>query len=626
MVWSPIITAQYVIVHRVVGRELDTPTRDGILRALSFGRTADGAFRLHPESPGYVFVTTLVYVAMRLLGVSADEPLAKDARAWIERQGDGHGVLEIPTWGKFWLALIGLRPWSSVNPCPPELMLLPRWLPLHPTRYYCHTRYIYLAMAYLSGRRFTADLGPVRDELARELYGAPLAAIDFAASRDRVASSDLHVAPAPVLRMARSALRVLEHWHSRRLRVRALARCLSHVVAEQRASRYQGLSPVNALLNCLALFADDPHHPDLEPSLAGLEAWRWEDDAGVRFAGARSNTWDTAFALEALAASAEASPQSSDAVRRGYAFLVGAQMTAELPSDEAATRDPLTGGWCFSDGVHRWPVSDCAAEAVSALLAVEARPALAPPDAERIPRDRLGHAVAFILSRQNDDGGFGTYERRRAPLWLERLNPSEMFGRCMTERSSIECTASALVALARVRDAVPSLAGAAVGRAIASGVAFLRASQRTDGSVPGFWGINFTYAAFHFARGLRAAGVRADDPALRRIAAWLVAHQRADGGWGEHWTGCLTDTYVEHPESQPVMTSWALLALVEILGRDAEPVRRGVAWLVARQDALGGFPAGAVNGVFFGTAMLDYRLYPVYFPAWALARAGAAAH
>jgi hypothetical protein len=27
-----------------------------------------------------------------------------------------------------------------------------------------------------------------------------------------------------------------------------------------------------------------------------------------------------------------------------------------------------------------------------------------------------------------------------------------------------------------------------------------------------------------------------------------------------------------------------------------------------------------VNGVFFGAAMLTYRLYPVYFPLWAVNR------
>ena len=36
------------------------------------------------------------------------------------------------------------------------------------------------------------------------------------------------------------------------------------------------------------------------------------------------------------------------------------------------------------------------------------------------------------------------------------------------------------------------------------------------------------------------------------------------------------------------------------------------------------YPEQAVAGVFFGTAMLHYRLYKAYFPAWALARAAGA--
>jgi len=63
-----------------------------------------------------------------------------------------------------------------------------------------------------------------------------------------------------------------------------------------------------------------------------------------------------------------------------------------------------------------------------------------------------------------------------------------------------------------------------------------------------------------------------------------------------------------------------LLALLEVLGPAAVPVRGGVEWLRGRQRADGSWPGQAVNGVFFGTAMLDYRLYASYFPAWALAR------
>jgi lanosterol synthase len=295
-------------------------------------------------------------------------------------------------------------------------------------------------------------------------------------------------------------------------------------------------------------------------------------------------------------------------------------MTRELPRWWDEDRDPIIGGWCFSDGAHRWPVSDCTAEAVSALLVVDGRAELAPPAGERIAPARLAAAAEFILRRQNADGGFATYERRRGSAWLERLNPSEMFGRCMTERSYVECTASAIGALARLRAAERALVSPRLEGAIERGARFLRRAQRADGSVPGFWGINFTYGAFHFVEGLRAVGVAAADPALSRAAAWLVAHQRADGGWGEHHSGCRDDRYVEHPESQPVMTAWALLALLEVLEPTAEPVRRGIEWLVTRQRPDGGWPPGAVNGVFFGSAMLDYRLYPVYFPAWALAR------
>jgi lanosterol synthase len=100
----------------------------------------------------------------------------------------------------------------------------------------------------------------------------------------------------------------------------------------------------------------------------------------------------------------------------------------------------------------------------------------------------------------------------------------------------------------------------------------------------------------------------------------LIHAQKSDGGWGEHYSSCLDAAYAEHPESQVVMTSWALLALLDIVGPQAESVRRGIAWLCRAQRADGSWPEGGVNGVFFGSAMLSYRLYPTYFPLWALNR------
>jgi squalene cyclase len=40
--------------------------------------------------------------------------------------------MAIPTWGKFWLAVLGLYGYQGLNPIPPEMFLLPKWLPFHP--------------------------------------------------------------------------------------------------------------------------------------------------------------------------------------------------------------------------------------------------------------------------------------------------------------------------------------------------------------------------------------------------------------------------------------------------------------------------------------------------------------
>lgn len=53
--------------------------------------------------------------------------------------------------------------WDGHNPVPPEMWLLPDWLPFHPGRLWCHCRMVYLPMCYLYGTKFTyahADTDP----------------------------------------------------------------------------------------------------------------------------------------------------------------------------------------------------------------------------------------------------------------------------------------------------------------------------------------------------------------------------------------------------------------------------------------------------------------------------------
>jgi squalene cyclase len=104
-----------------------------------------------------------------------------------------------------------------------------------------------------------------------------------------------------------------------------------------------------------------------------------------------------------------------------------------------------------------------------------------------------------------------------------------------------------------------------------------------------------------------------------RAAAYLRAHQLPDGGWGETIESCRQRTWVHAETGQAVMTSWALLAL-HAAGEGGSPAaRRGVAFLKARQQSNGRWPAEHIAGVFNKSCAIHYDAYLRIFPVWALA-------
>ena len=626
VVWCPMLAAQYVLFCEALGIGMSKGRRAGILRHFERTRLEGGLWGLHECSEPYLFVTTLVYVAARLLGVRSDSALLAPALAFIREQR----VLAIPSWGKFWLALLGLYDWRGVPPTLPELWALPERLPLHPSRFYCHTRQIYLAMSSLYGRRVRARESARLDEIRGELYPDGMVCIDWDAARGSLRAEELNTPPGLALRLIYRLGVAYDRRHHAGLRRRVLEELDERIRFELRSTDHTSLSPVSGLLNILALHASHPDDPDVGRALERLEAWFWHDErGGTRIAGARSASWDTSFALQALVAAGDSAPADAAAekvMERAASFLRGQQIRQPLPGHRQAFRLDPRGGFCFASVWHGWPVSDCTAEALDAL--VVATPSTLEPEAER-------EAVHFILRCQNPDGGFGSYEARRTRIGLEWLNPAEMFGESMTEHSYVECTASSLGALSGFRrrlsqgasgrlavehradplDALPN----EVDRAIERAERRLRRLQHADGSWRGVWGVHFLYGTLFGVRGLVAAGAPPSDPALRRACAWVRARQHADGGWGEHHRGCLEGSYVDHQESQGVQTAWALLTLLEARDPDWSAIVRGAAWLVEQQGDFGRWPREEPVGLFFRTALLDYELYRATFPLWALA-------
>ena len=126
--------------------------------------------------------------------------------------------------------------------------------------------------------------------------------------------------------------------------------------------------------------------------------------------------------------------------------------------------------------------------------------------------------------------------------------------------------------------------GAGATPAAERALAMLDASQETDGSWFGRWGLNYIYGTWSVLCAYRAAGVPADAPGVRRAVAWLTTIQNPDGGWGEDAASYELGHAGHRPApSTASQTAWALLALMAAGPTDETAVRRGIDYLVATQ-------------------------------------------
>jgi squalene/oxidosqualene cyclase-like protein len=299
-----------------------------------------------------------------------------------------------------------------------------------------------------------------------------------------------------------------------------------------------------------------------------------------------------------------------------FEYLEANQVLEDVPERERCFRHQSRGGWPFSSREHGWPISDCTAEGLKACLAIETI------TGKSLARPRLDAAVEQMLSLQNRDGGWATYELTRGPAWLEQLNASDCFRDIMIDYSYVECTSACMQALHAYRERFgEGPYTRRIDQAIHRGRHFLENAQRVDGSWEGSWAVCFTYGTWFGVLGLRAAGVADDSRALTRACQFLASHQRKDGSWGESPESCLRRHYVPTEQGQAVMTAWATLALIAAGQARSPMVERAVDFLSRRQRDDGSFPAEGIAGMFNKTCAIHYDNYLKIFPLWALAEA-----
>ncbi|CAG8494178.1 46_t:CDS:10 [Scutellospora calospora] len=554
---------------------------------INHANSVDGGWGLHIEHHSTVFGTALNYVVLRILGLDPDHPAMVKSRATLHKLG---GAIGIPSWGKFWLASLNVYDWEGLNPIPPELWLLPSYVPFHPSRYWVHTRAVYLPMGYCYGRRLSAEITPLIEQLRQELYVQPFDTINWSKARNNIAKADLYI----------------PHTNYELIKL------------EDENTEYLDIAPVNKVLHILCTYYEEgPDSKAFKLSKERLIDYMWLGPEGMMMNGTNgTQVWDTALtALAVIEAGLADDPSNHQSMIHALEFLEDAQIKKNPKDSKRCYRDNTIGAWGFSTRDQGYNVSDCSSLGIKAVLNLQ-KLSYTP---DLISKKRLCQTIDILLSMQNADGGISSYELIRGSKLMEWLNPAEVFGNIMIEYSYPECTSCVLTALNTFRKWYPDYRATEIEQITKKSIQYLYNSQDENGGWYGYWAICFTYAAMFAIQCLATFGETYENSqVVKKGCDFLISKQKKDGGWGESYKSCETGTYVHHENSQVVNTAWALLALMEGKYPNEEPIRRGIQLLISRQLPTGEWKQEAIEGIFNQNCAISYPNYKFIFPIWAL--------
>ncbi|KAF5345689.1 hypothetical protein D9758_013074 [Tetrapyrgos nigripes] len=580
----------------------DAERREMIRYLINRAHPEDGGWGIHIEGHSTVFGTALNYVSLRLLGMSPDHPVCTKARGTLHKLG---GACAIPAWGKFWLSLLNVYDWAGNNPVPPELWLLPEWLPFHPSKWWIHTRAVYIPMSYLYGLRVKAPEDDLILSLREELYPQDFYSIDWPAQRNNISKADLYSPHSMLFDMIAVILSSYELCSIPPLRRAALDKAYKLVVMDDENTSYQTLAPVGKMFNLVARVYTEGRSSD---------AWRLHEEKTCRL-----YLWDIGFIAQAVCETGLAEMEENrTSLLKALEWLEGGQMVEDPKWYKEAYRHRTKGAWGFSTREQGYTVSDCTGEGLKATIYLQNLD-FTP---NFISEERLCWAVDTLLSLQNPNGGFASYELVRGPHWLELLNPAEVFGDIMTEYCYPECTTSVITSLSIFRKHIPHYRSKDIETTIHKAINYLHTAQKPTGGWVGSWGICFTYATMFACESLALVGETYENSVYsRRACEFLLGKQKEDGGWGESYKSCEQAAWVEHANTQIVQTCWAAMALMYAGYPRAEPIEKAVKLVMSRQLDDGSWPQEAIEGIFNKTCAISYPNFKFSFPIWMLGKA-----
>jgi len=483
---------------------------------------------------------------------------------------------------------------------PVEIILLPRWFPIHLSKmsYWARTVIVPLLVLQALKPRARNPRGVRIDELFETKVR--IKPKSRAANTKRIwtwgfAALDV-------------VLKAIDGWWPSALRRRAIDRSVEFVT--ERLNGEDGLGAIYpAMANSVMMFdalgyaADHPDRVLARQSLSNLVVVR-EDEAYCQ--PCVSPVWDTALAAHALM---EAGGEVAErAALRGLTWLKPRQVL-EVKGDWADERpDVRPGGWAFQYNNAHYPDLDDTAVVVMGMDRARSRLAAGETFDAAIAR-----GAEWVEGLQSRNGGWGAFDADNTFHYLNNI-PFADHG-ALLDPPTVDVAARCVSMLAQLGEPKDS-------PRMRHALAFLEDEQEADGSWFGRWGVNYIYGTWSALCALNAAGVDRQAPVVRKAVDWLFAIQNADGGWGEDCESYALDYAGYQPfASNPTQTAWALIGLMAAGEVDHPAVARGVQYLTEAQSWDGSWTQRSYTGGGFPRVFyLRYHGYRLFFPLMALAR------
>jgi len=338
------------------------------------------------------------------------------------------------------------------------------------------------------------------------------------------------------------------------------------------------------------------------------------DDETIRVEPCRSPVWDTAIALRGLAEIASPSDKISSSMSTAVDWLLAQEV--RFAGDWSRRVQAVPSGWCFEYANRYYPdVDDTAMVLIAFSSWMKQQNTVRQDNASRrwsCVKMATRRGVEWLAAMQNSDGGWGAFDRNNNHELLCKVPFADH--NAMIDPSSPDLAG-------RVLEAFGSL-GHGVGESVVDrAIEYLRATQDSDGSWFGRWGVNYIYGTWQAIEGLRAVGVSRDDPLVERGIKWLQSKQQPNGAWGESPVSYVDPSLKGAGEPTASQTAWAVAALVAAGESSSSSARRGVQWLLTTQRPDGDWNETAFTGTGFPKVFyLRYHYYRISFPLIAIAK------